>query len=60
MKVEVWRCVGENGTLAGLLGVDGMEGRLERLVWLRGSLLSVNRLCFFRLAASFTTADQNR
>ena len=56
--------LGEDGEadarpLTGLPGVDADgEERLERLDWLRRSLLSVNRLCFFRLAASFTTERQ--
>ena len=51
------------GDRAGLLGVEAFgEDRLERLDRLSRSLLSVNRLCFLRLAASFTTAgrEENR
>lgn len=50
---------GEASAMAGLPGVDTEgEERLERLDWLTRSLLSVNRLYFFRLAASFTTAGR--
>lgn len=50
----------EATAVAGLPGVDTDgegEERLERLDWLTRSL-SINRLCFFKFAASFTTAGQ--